>query len=191
MGRQVDFKVYDDGYNPANTVQLTRKLVEEDKVFAVVGQLGTEPVLAARPYLNQKKVPQVLVSTGASNWGTQYKEYPWTIGWQQDYIAEGRLYGQHIKANHSGKKIAVLYQNDDYGKNYLLGLRSVLGKQYADANIVTQQAFEVTQPNVTSEMARIRASRRHDLRDLRHAADRRSGRTAPGRRSATTPSRST
>ena len=158
MGRQVDFKVYDDGYNPANTVQFTRKLVEEDKVFAIVGQLGTEPVLAARPYLNQQKVPQSLVATGASNWGTEYKEYPWTIGWQVDYIAEGRLYGQHIKANHSGKKIAVLYQNDDYGKNYLLGLRSVLGKQYADANIVSQQAFEVTQPNVTSEMARIRAS---------------------------------
>jgi branched-chain amino acid transport system substrate-binding protein len=158
MGRQVDFKIYDDGYNPANTVQFTRKLVEEDKVFAVVGQLGTEPVLAARPYLNQQRVPQSLVASGASNWGTEYKEYPWTIGWQVDYIAEGRLYGQHIKANHSGKKIAVLYQNDDYGKNYLLGLRSVLGKQYADANIVTQQSFEVTQPNVTSEMARIRAS---------------------------------
>ena len=158
MGRQVDFKVYDDGYNPANTVQFTRKLVEEDKVFAIVGQLGTEPVLAARPYLNQQRVPQSLVATGASNWGTEYKEYPWTIGWQVDYIAEGRLYGQHIKANHSGKKIAVLYQNDDYGKNYLLGLRSVLGKQYADANIVSQQSFEVTQPNVTSEMARIRAS---------------------------------
>jgi branched-chain amino acid transport system substrate-binding protein len=158
MGRQVEFKVYDDGYNPANTVQLTRKLVEEDKVFAVVGQLGTEPVLAARPYLNQVKVPQSLVSTGASQWGTEYKEYPWTIGWQQDYIAEGRLYGAHIKANHNGKKIAVLYQNDAYGKDYLLGLRSVLGKRYADENIVTQQSFEVTQPNVTSEMARIRGS---------------------------------
>jgi branched-chain amino acid transport system substrate-binding protein len=158
MGRQVDFKVYDDGYNPANTVQLTRKLVEEDKVFAVVGQLGTEPVLAARPYLNQQRVPQSLVSTGASQWGTEYKQFPWTIGWQQDYIAEGRLYGQHIKANHNGKKIAVLYQNDAYGKDYLLGLRSVLGKRYADANIVTEQSFEVTQPNLVSEMARIRSS---------------------------------
>jgi branched-chain amino acid transport system substrate-binding protein len=158
MGRQVEFKVYDDAYNPAQTVQLTRKLVEEDKVFAVVGQLGTEPVLAARPYLNQMRVPQSLVATGASQWGTEYKEYPWTIGWQQDYIAEGRLYGQHIKANHAGKKIAVLYQNDAYGKDYLLGLRSVLGKRYADANIVTEQSFEVTQPNVTSEMARIRSS---------------------------------
>jgi branched-chain amino acid transport system substrate-binding protein len=158
MGRQVEFKIYDDGYNPANTVQFTRKLVEEDKVFAVVGQLGTEPVLAVRPYLNQQRVPQSLVSTGASQWGTEFKEYPWTIGWQQDYIAEGRLYGQHIKANHNGKKIAVLYQNDAYGRDYLLGLRSVLGKQYADANIVTQQSYEVTQPNVTSEMARIKAT---------------------------------
>jgi branched-chain amino acid transport system substrate-binding protein len=158
MGRQVNFKVYDDGYNPANTVQLTRKLVEEDKVFAVVGQLGTEPVLAARPYLNQQRVPQSLVSTGASYWGLQYKEYPWTIGWQQDYIAEGRLYGAHIKANHSGKKIAIIYQNDDYGKDYLLGIRSVLGKNYADANVVAQEGFEVTAPNVSSQMARIRAS---------------------------------
>jgi branched-chain amino acid transport system substrate-binding protein len=158
MGRQVNFKVYDDGYNPANTVQLTRKLVEEDKVFAVVGQLGTEPVLAARPYLNQQRVPQSLVSTGASYWGLQYKEYPWTIGWQQDYIAEGRLFGQHIKANHSGKKIAIIYQNDDYGKDYLLGIRSVLGKTYADANIVAQEGFEVTAPNVSSQMARIRSS---------------------------------
>ena len=158
MGRQVEFKIYDDGYNPANTVQLTRKMVEEDKVFAIVGQLGTEPVLAVRPYLNQQRVPQSLVSTGASYWGLQYKEFPWTIGWQQDYIAEGRLYGQHIKANHNGKKIAVLYQNDDYGRDYLLGLRSSLGKAYSDANIVAQQSYEVTAPNVTSEMARIRAS---------------------------------
>ena len=158
MGRQVEFKIYDDGYNPANTVQLTRKMVEEDKVFAIVGQLGTEPVLAVRPYLNQQRVPQSLVSTGASYWGLQYKEFPWTIGWQQDDIAEGRLYGQHIKANHNGKKIAVLYQNDDYGRDYLLGLRSSLGKAYSDANIVAQQSYEVTAPNVTSEMARIRAS---------------------------------
>ena len=157
-GRQIQFIVYDDGYNPANTVQLTRKLVEEDKVFATVGQLGTEHNLAVRPYLNQRKVPQTLVSTGASYWGTQYKEYPWTIGWQPDYIAEGRIYGLHIKANHSGKKIAVLYQNDDYGKDYLYGVRAALGKSYADANIVAQEGFEVTATSVASQMVRIRAS---------------------------------
>jgi branched-chain amino acid transport system substrate-binding protein len=157
-GRQIIWKFYDDAYNPANTVQLTRRLVEQDKVFATVGQLGTEHNLAVRSYLNQQKVPQALVSTGASYWGLQYKEYPWTIGWQPDYIAEGRIYGLHIKANHNGKKIAVLYQNDDYGKDYLLGVRSALGKTYADANIVAQEAFEVTATSVASQMTRIRAS---------------------------------
>ncbi|HXG76211.1 MAG TPA: ABC transporter substrate-binding protein [Gaiellaceae bacterium] len=158
FGRQIVFKYYDDGYNPANTIQLTRRLVEQDKVFATVGQLGTEHNLAVRPYMNQRKVPQSLVSTGASYWGLQYKQYPWTTGWQPDYIAEGRLYGLHIKQNHAGKKIAVLYQNDDYGKDYLYGLRAALGKSYADANIVAQEGFEVTTPTVQAQMARIRAS---------------------------------
>ena len=157
-GRQIVWKYYDDGYNPANTVQLTRKLVEEDKVFATVGQLGTEHNLAVRPYLNQKKVPQALVSTGASYWGTQWKEFPWTIGWQPDYIAEGRIYGLHIKANHQGKKIAVIYQNDDYGKDYLYGLRIALGKNYADQNIVATEAVESTATSSASQMARIKAS---------------------------------
>jgi branched-chain amino acid transport system substrate-binding protein len=157
-GRQIVWKYYDDGYNPANTVQLTRKLVEEDKVFATVGQLGTEHNLAVRPYLNQRRVPHALVSTGASYWGTQYKEFPWTTGWQPDYIAEGRIYGLHIRQNHQGKKIAILYQNDDYGKDYLYGVRVALGKKYADANVVAEVAFEVTAPNVTSQMARIKAS---------------------------------
>jgi len=158
MGRQIVFKIYDDGYNPANTIQFTRRLVEQDKVFATVGQLGTEQNLAVRPYLNQRRVPQTLVSTGASYWGTQYREFPWTIGWQPDYIAEGRLYGLHIKANQAGKKIAILYQNDDYGKDYLYGVRAALGKSYSDANIVAQEAFEVTAPTVQSQMAKIKAS---------------------------------
>jgi branched-chain amino acid transport system substrate-binding protein len=157
-GRQIVWKYYDDAYNPANTVQLTRRLVEQDKVFATVGQLGTEQNLSVRGYLNQQKVPQALVSTGASYWGTQYKEFPWTIGWQPDYIAEGRLYGLHIKANHNGKKIAVLYQNDDYGRDYLYGLLSALGKNYADANVVAKEPYEVTATSVASQLTRIRAS---------------------------------
>ena len=104
-------------------MQLTRRLVEQDKVFATVGQLGTEPNLAVHDYLNQRKVPQTLVSTGASFWGSQGQQFPWTIGWQPDYIAEGRLYGLHIKNNFAGKKIAILYQNDDYGKDYLYGVK--------------------------------------------------------------------
>jgi branched-chain amino acid transport system substrate-binding protein len=157
-GRQIVWKYYDDGYNPANTVQLTRRLVEQDRVFATVGQLGTEHNLAVRSYLNQQRVPQSLVSTGASYWGLQYKEFPWTTGWQPDYIAEGRIYGAHIRANHNGKKIAVLYQNDDYGKDYLFGVRSALGKNYADTNVVAEVPFEVTATSLASQMTRIRAS---------------------------------
>jgi branched-chain amino acid transport system substrate-binding protein len=157
-GRRIQFVYYDDGYNPANTVQLTRKLVEDDKVFAIVGQLGTEPCLSVREYLNQRKVPQVLVSTGATEFGSEWKEFPWTIGWQPDYIAEGRLYGLHIKANHAGKKIALLYQNDAYGKDYVYGVRSALGANYAKTNVVAEEGFEVTAPDVRSQMARIRAS---------------------------------
>jgi branched-chain amino acid transport system substrate-binding protein len=158
FGRQIIWKYYDDGFNPANTAQLTRRLVEQDKVFATVGQLGTEPVLGARAYLNQQKVPQALVSTGASYWGLQYKEFPWTTGWQPDYIAEGRLYGLHLKANFAGKKIAIVYQNDDYGKDYLYGFRAALGKTYADANVVAQEAVETTATSVAGNMTRVRAS---------------------------------
>ena len=158
MGRQIVWKYYDDGYNPANTVQLTRRLVEQDKVFATVGQLGTDQNLSIRGYMNQQKVPQALVSTGASNWGLQYAKYPWTTGWQPDYIAEARIYGNHIKQNFNGKKIAVLYQNDDYGRDYLYGLRAGLGKSYADANLVAQEPVEATATSVASQMVRIRAS---------------------------------
>jgi branched-chain amino acid transport system substrate-binding protein len=157
-GRQIIWKFYDDGYNPAKTVEFTRRLVEQDKVFATVGQLGTEHNLAVREYLNTNKVPQTLVSTGASYWGLQYKQYPWTIGWQPDYIAEGRIYGAHMKANFNGKKIGILYQNDDYGKDYLYGVRAALGKAYANANIVAEEPFEVTATSLASQMTRIRAS---------------------------------
>jgi branched-chain amino acid transport system substrate-binding protein len=144
-GRQIDFKVYDDGFNPVNAVQLTRKLVEDDKVFAVVGSVRTEVNQAVRPYLNDKGVPHVLVSSGASEFGRRAlaKQYPWTIGWQPDYIAEARLYGLDIIKNHPDAKIAVLYQNDDYGKDYLYGLKIALGKARADKMIVGEQAYDV------------------------------------------------
>jgi branched-chain amino acid transport system substrate-binding protein len=158
MGRQIVFKYYDDGYNPANTAQLTRRLVEQDKVFATVGALGTEPQLAVRSYMNQQKVPQALVSTGATEFDSQWREFPWTIGWQPDYIAEGRLYGLHLKANHRDKKVGVIYQNDDYGKDYLYGFRAALGKAYADKNIVAQEAIEPTATSAASQMTKIKAS---------------------------------
>jgi branched-chain amino acid transport system substrate-binding protein len=155
-GRQVVFKYYDDGYNPANTVQLTRKLVESDKVFAIVGQLGTEVCLSVRPYLNQAKVPQIFVSTGATQFGTQGSQYPWTIGWQPDYVSEGRVYGENIAKSQADQKIGVLYQNDDYGKDYLAGFKTGLGS--ATANIISEQPFEVTAADVKSQVAKLKAS---------------------------------
>jgi branched-chain amino acid transport system substrate-binding protein len=158
-GRQVTFKYYDDGYNPVNSVQLQRRLVEQDKVFAVVGTLGTEVNQAVQPYLNAQKVPHVLVSTGASEFGKEYKKYPWTIGWQPDYIAEARLYGLDIKRNHPNAKIAILYQNDSYGKDYLYGFKSALGKALADKQVVGEQAFDVLGgATPASQLARLRAT---------------------------------
>ena len=158
FGRQLIWKYYNDQFNPALTNQFTRRLVEQDKVFATVGQLGTEPVLAVRSYLNQRKVPQALVSSGASYWGTQGKQYPWTIGWQPDYIAEGRLYGLHIKQNHPGKKIGILYQQDDYGTDYLYGVRYALGPTYVRNNVVATEDYPVGATTIASQMQRIRAS---------------------------------
>ena len=155
-GRQIIFKYYDDGYNPANSVQLTRKLVEEDKVFAVVGSLGTEVNEAIQPYLNEKKVPHILNSTGASEWGFNYVKYPWSIGWQPDYVGEGRIYGLDIVKNHTTAKIGIIYQNDSYGKDYLYGFKSALGK--AKSQIVAEVPFEVTSPTPAAEVAKLKAS---------------------------------
>jgi branched-chain amino acid transport system substrate-binding protein len=155
-GRQIVWKYYDDAYNPANTVQLHNKLVLEDKVFAIVGTLGTEDNQAVRPFLNQRKVPQILVSTGASFWGLQYKQFPWTIGWQPDYIAEGRAYGQWIAKNHPNAKIAVFMQNDDYGKDYLRGVKIGLGSKRS--LIVSEQTYELSDTSYASQLARQKAT---------------------------------
>jgi len=155
-GRQIVFKYYDDGYNPANSVQLTRKLVEDDKVFAVIGSLGTEVNLAIRPYLNARKVPQLLNATGASAWGADAKKYPWTGGWQPDYAYEGQIYGQAIAHNSPNAKIAVLRQNDSYGDDYMRGLKTGLGGK--TSNIVADEAYEVTAADVRAQVAKLRAS---------------------------------
>ncbi len=155
-GRQIVFKYYDDGYNPANSVQLTRKLVEDDKVFAIVGSLGTEVNLAIRPYLNARKVPQILNATGATAWGADAKKYPWTGGWQPDYAYEGQLYGQAIAKNSPNAKIAVLYQNDSYGDDYVTGLKAGLGGKAS--NIVDSEPYEVTAADVKAQVAKLRGS---------------------------------
>jgi branched-chain amino acid transport system substrate-binding protein len=155
-GRQIKFIIYDDVYNPANSVQLTRKLVEEDKIFADLASLGTEVNEAIRPYLNQKKVPQLLVNTGATTWGADFKKWPWTGGWQPPYQFEGQLYGHAIARNSPNAKIAILYQNDSYGKDYIAGLETGLGAK--KSNIVAREPFEVTATDVRSQMARLRSS---------------------------------
>jgi branched-chain amino acid transport system substrate-binding protein len=155
-GRQIIYKVYDDGYNPANTVQQTRRLVEEDKVFAVIGTLGTEPNEAIRPYLNQNKVPQLLNATGASTWSRDAKQYPYTGGWQPDYEWEGRIYGQAIARNSPNAKIAILYQNDSFGQDNLRGFRAGLGAK--TSNIVGLESYELGAVDVRSQMAKLRGT---------------------------------
>src|SRR5215207_3189656 len=155
-GRQIVWKFYDDQYNPAQTVQLTNRLVLQDKIFADVGSLGTEHNQAIRPILNSRKIPHILVSTGASFWGTQRKEFPYTVGWQPDYVSEGKVYGRWLTQNAPNAKIAVFYQNDDYGKDYLNGLKQGLGSR---ANlIVSEQSYEVTDASYASQIARQRGS---------------------------------
>jgi branched-chain amino acid transport system substrate-binding protein len=155
-GRQIVFKYYDDAYNPANTVQQTRKLVEDDKVFAIVGALGTEHNEAIRPYLNSNKVPQLLNATGASTWSRDAKQYPYTGGWQPDYEWEGRIYGQAIARNSPNAKIAVLYQNDSFGQDNLRGFRAGLGAK--TSNIVGLESYELGAVDVRSQMAKLRGT---------------------------------
>jgi branched-chain amino acid transport system substrate-binding protein len=156
-GRQIIFKTYDDGYNPARTVQLTNQLILQDRVFAIMGSLGTEPNLAIRPLLNDRKIPQLQIATGASYWGAQHKRFPWTMGWQTDYVAEGRVYARWIMQNRPRARIAVFYQNDDYGKDYLRGLKSGLGRR-AGSMILNEQSYEVTDTSYGSQIAQQRAS---------------------------------
>ena len=155
-GRKIDFKFLDDAYDPSQTVPLTRQLVERDHVFAIFNSLGTAPQLAVRGYLNQRKVPQVLVATGDSFWGVQYKQFPWTIGWQPDYPGEGKIYGQYIRAHVKNAKIGVLMQNDAYGKNYLSGLRAGLGNK--KKLLVSVQPFDLSAPDVTQQMLALKGS---------------------------------
>jgi branched-chain amino acid transport system substrate-binding protein len=158
-GRQIVFKYYDDGYNPVNSVQQQRRLVEQDKVFAIVGTLGTEVNQAVQPYLNTNRVPHVLVSTGASEFGLDYRKYPWTIGWQPDYVAEGRLYGNDIRRNKTNAKIAILYQNDSYGLDYLRGFKSALGTANVQRQIVREEPYAVLGgSSPQSQLIRLRAS---------------------------------
>jgi branched-chain amino acid transport system substrate-binding protein len=155
-GRKIVWKYYDDAYDPAQTVQNTHKLVEQDKVFAIVGSLGTEENLAIRPYLNDRKIPQLLISTGDSAFGLDTAKFPWTIGWQPDYISEGHVYARWILQNAPNAKVAVFYQNDSYGKDYLKGLEDGLGAK--KSLIVSKENYEETDTAYASQIARQKLS---------------------------------
>ena len=154
-GRKVVWISYDDGYSPPKTVEMARKLVEQDQVLLVFQTLGTPPNTAIQKYMNMKKVPQLHVATGATKWNDP-KHFPWTMGWQPNYQTEGRIYAQHILQNNPKAKIGILYQNDDYGKDYLKGMKDGLGNKVG--MIVKEVSYEVTDPTVDSQIVQLQAS---------------------------------
>jgi branched-chain amino acid transport system substrate-binding protein len=155
-GRQVTYTYVDDGYNPAQTVQATRQLVEQEKVFAIFNSLGTEQNLATRDYLKAQGVPQLFVASGATTWGRDAADYPGAIGFQPSYQAEGVIYGRYLARTRPGSRVAVLFQNDDYGKDLLLGLKRGLAR--SKAKVVAAQPYEVTAPDVASPIAKLKSS---------------------------------
>ena len=154
-GRKIDFISYDDGYSPPKAVEQARKLVESDEVLLIFNPLGTPGNSAIQKYMNAKKVPQLFVSSGAAKWNDP-KNFPWTIGWQPNYQTEARIYAAYILKNYPSKTIGVLYQNDDFGKDYVIGLREGLGDQAS--KIVIETSYETSTPTVDSQVVQIRGA---------------------------------
>jgi branched-chain amino acid transport system substrate-binding protein len=155
-GRKINYISYDDGYSPPKAVEQARKLVESDEVLLVFQSLGTPSNSAIHKYMNAKKVPQLFVATGATKWGDP-KNFPWTMGWQPNYQSEGRIYAKYLLDNHPNGKIGILYQNDDYGKDYLKGFKDGLGDKAAKM-IVAEVSYEATDPTVDSQIVSLQAS---------------------------------
>jgi branched-chain amino acid transport system substrate-binding protein len=155
-GRKIQFKILDDAYNPAQTVPLTKQLVEQDQVFAMFSGLGTQAQTSVRDYLNGKKVPQLFVATGATTFDLDYTTNKWSLGWQPPYQGEARIYAKDILANHPNAKIGVLYQNDDYGQDYLKGLTDGLGDKAS--LIVAKQSYDVTAANPFAQLTQLKAA---------------------------------
>ena len=159
--RKIKYFYMNDAYDPSKTVELTRELVQQDKVFAIFNSLGTEHNLATRSYLNALKVPQLFVASGATTFGKDYKKYPWTIAYQPNYRAEGTIYGRYVAKTTPKARIGVLYQNDDYGKDLLAGLRNGLGKKVK--RIVAKQNYDITDSDVRSQIAKLKAAKANTL----------------------------
>jgi branched-chain amino acid transport system substrate-binding protein len=156
-GRQISYKYLDDAYNPAQTVPLTKQQVEQDQVFLMYGGLGTQSQTSVRDYLNSKKVPQVFVATGATTFAAEFEKYPYTFGWQPVYQGESLIYAQYILKNAPNAKIGVIYQNDDYGQDYLDGLTKGLGNKAAEM-IVDKESNDVGAPDLSSQILKLKNS---------------------------------
>ncbi|WP_334393034.1 ABC transporter substrate-binding protein [Bradyrhizobium sp. AZCC 2262] len=155
-GRKITFISYDDAYSPPKTVEQVRRVVESDEVLLVFSSLGTPSNSAVHKYLNAKKVPQLFVATGATKWGDP-KEFPWTMGWQPSYQSEGRIYAKFLMKEKPDARIAVLYQNDDFGKDILKGLKDGLGAKAASM-IVAEDAYEVSEPTIDGHIVKLKAT---------------------------------
>jgi branched-chain amino acid transport system substrate-binding protein len=155
-GRKINFISMDDGYSPPKTVEVVRQLVEQEKIFALFQSLGTPCNTAIHKYMNQKKVPQLYVATGASKWGDP-KNFPWTMGFQPDYHTEAVIYAKHVLANVKDAKVGILMQNDDFGRDYLDGFKEGLGKDNL-GKIIKQVTYEVTDPTVDSQIIQLKDS---------------------------------
>jgi branched-chain amino acid transport system substrate-binding protein len=155
-GRKINFISYDDAYSPPKAVEQARKLVESDEALLIFNSLGTPSNSAIHKYMNSKKVPQLFVATGATKWNDP-KEFPWTMGWQPSYQSEGHIYAKYLLKEKPGARIAVLYQNDDYGKDYLKGLKDGLGEKAASM-IIAEESFETTEPTVDNHIVKLKSS---------------------------------
>ncbi|MCK1474107.1 ABC transporter substrate-binding protein [Bradyrhizobium sp. 197] len=154
-GRKIKFISYDDGYSPPKTVEQARKLVESDGVLLIFGSLGTSTNGAIRKYMNEKKVPQLFVASGASKWNDP-RQYPWTMGWQPSYASEAHIYAKYIMKEKPDGKIGVLYQNDDFGKDYLKGLKDGLGPKAS--MIVLEEGYDTSEPAIDEHVVKLKAA---------------------------------
>ena len=155
-GRKINFISYDDAYSPPKAVEQVRKLVESDEVLMVFNPLGTPSNTAIQKYLNSKKIPQLFVATGATKWNDP-KNFPWTIGWQPSYQAESRIYAKYLLKEKPDAKIGLIYQNDDFGKDYLKGLKDGLGDKAASM-IVAEESYETSEPSIDGHIVKLKAS---------------------------------
>src|SRR6202789_3691851 len=155
-GRKISFISYDDAYSPPKAVEQARKLVESDEVLVVFNPLGTPSNTAIEKYMNAKKVPQLFVATGATKWNDP-KDFPWTMGWQPSYQSEARIYAKYLMKEKPDAKIGVLYQNDDFGKDYLKGLKDGLGDKAASM-ILAEESFETSEPTIDNHIVKLKAS---------------------------------